>query len=119
MAQDDQQRFDRQGRPLPRTATGNDPLAELARLIGQSDPFAEFGRGQPQPQPQQTPSWGVPGEGPGFAAPPVAPEAAYGVPGYGHAPHQAAPHYDQNFAQHDYQAQQGEQPYDPNYYYPD
>src|SRR5665213_3629627 len=25
-------------------ASGNDPLAELARLIGQSDPFAEFGR---------------------------------------------------------------------------
>ena len=24
---------------------GGDPLAELARLIGQSDPFAEFGRG--------------------------------------------------------------------------
>ena len=24
--------------------SGNDPLAELARLIGQSDPFAEFGR---------------------------------------------------------------------------
>ncbi|HEX5212512.1 MAG TPA: SPOR domain-containing protein [Pseudolabrys sp.] len=26
------------------SATGSDPLAELARLIGQTDPFAEFGR---------------------------------------------------------------------------
>jgi len=24
--------------------SGNDPLAELARLIGQNDPFGEFGR---------------------------------------------------------------------------
>ena len=24
--------------------SGNDPLAELARLIGQSDPFGEYGR---------------------------------------------------------------------------
>ena len=42
-------------------ASASDPLAELARLIGQSDPFAEFGRGNqrqagptgqaPQPQP--------------------------------------------------------------------
>lgn len=30
-----------QGRP---SGSGNDPLAELARLIGQSDPFSEFGR---------------------------------------------------------------------------
>src|SRR5438046_1205518 len=29
--------------------TGNsDPLSELARLIGQSDPFAEFGKGSPR-----------------------------------------------------------------------
>jgi hypothetical protein len=30
-----------------KAAQGNDPLAELARLIGQNDPFAEFG-GRPQ-----------------------------------------------------------------------
>lgn len=30
--------------PQAAPASGNDPLAELARLIGQSDPFAEFGR---------------------------------------------------------------------------
>lgn len=29
---------------LPVGASGNDPLAELARLIGQNDPFAEYGR---------------------------------------------------------------------------
>jgi sporulation related protein len=31
-----------------------DPLAELARLIGQSDPFAEFGRGNPRQVQQET-----------------------------------------------------------------
>jgi hypothetical protein len=31
-------------RDAPREAGGNDPLAELARLIGQSDPFADFDR---------------------------------------------------------------------------
>ena len=31
-------------RDAPRDAGGNDPLAELARLIGQSDPFADFDR---------------------------------------------------------------------------
>lgn len=30
--------------PSSGSPSGNDPLAELARLIGQSDPFAEFGR---------------------------------------------------------------------------
>jgi SPOR domain len=28
----------------PAASSGNDPLAELARLIGQNDPFAEYGR---------------------------------------------------------------------------
>jgi hypothetical protein len=32
------------GRPAAARAAGNDPLAELARLIGQTDPFSEFGR---------------------------------------------------------------------------
>ena len=30
--------------PAANPASGSDPLAELARLIGQTDPFAEFGR---------------------------------------------------------------------------
>jgi hypothetical protein len=48
MADDNNQRpyrpNDARGAPAANTAGGNDPLAELARLIGQSDPFAEFGR---------------------------------------------------------------------------
>jgi hypothetical protein len=40
----------------PRHASGSDPLAELARLIGQNDPFGEYGRqnaARPAPQPVQ------------------------------------------------------------------
>jgi SPOR domain len=48
MADDHTQRPTRASQPplrgAPGTASGNDPLAELARLIGQNDPFAEFGR---------------------------------------------------------------------------
>ncbi|CAL77803.1 Conserved hypothetical protein [Bradyrhizobium sp. ORS 278] len=47
-----------QDRPFPADGFGRggnqqadaDPLAELARLIGQNDPFAASGRGTPQPQ---------------------------------------------------------------------
>ncbi len=41
-----------QGRATPsanNSAAANDPLAELARLIGQSDPFGEFGRDSAPP----------------------------------------------------------------------
>ena len=40
-------------------AGGSDPLAELARLIGQTDPFAEIGRAQPgaQTSPSAAPDW--------------------------------------------------------------
>jgi hypothetical protein len=34
-------------------ASGSDPLAELARLIGKNDPYAEFGLSSPQPGQQQ------------------------------------------------------------------
>ena len=41
----------------PAGNAGGDPLAELARLIGQNDPFAEFGRTQPvAPQPPAPPA---------------------------------------------------------------
>ena len=42
------------GRGSGASAPANDPLAELARLIGQNDPFAEFGArpGEAQPDPQ-------------------------------------------------------------------
>lgn len=51
MAEDHNQRLYRSNDPYnrgapaaPAAAGGGDPLAELARLIGQGDPFAEFGR---------------------------------------------------------------------------
>jgi hypothetical protein len=47
MADDHTQRAYRSNeyaREPAKTAQGSDPLAELARLIGQTDPFAEFGR---------------------------------------------------------------------------
>ncbi len=48
-------------RDAPRDAGGNDPLAELARLIGQSDPFADFDRNggqasEPRPRADSAPS---------------------------------------------------------------
>jgi hypothetical protein len=57
---DPQRRASEPARPNEQAGSG-DPLAELARLIGQSDPFAEFGRSsarrtarQAQAQPQAT-----------------------------------------------------------------
>jgi hypothetical protein len=42
--------YDRGGRQAP-SKSDNDPLAELARLIGQTDPFAGMGRANQQAQP--------------------------------------------------------------------
>src|SRR5262245_14686820 len=55
---DPQRRASEPARPNEQAGSG-DPLAELARLIGQSDPFAEFGRSsrraaRQQAQPQAT-----------------------------------------------------------------
>lgn len=60
-----------QGKPAP---SGGDPLAELARLIGQSDPFGEFSRENARraggtPPRAESPAYAAP------AAPPVAPKA--------------------------------------------
>ncbi|HEU5445496.1 MAG TPA: SPOR domain-containing protein, partial [Pseudolabrys sp.] len=48
MADDQSQRPYRASEPPPARGTGktpgSDPLAELARLIGQTDPFGEYGR---------------------------------------------------------------------------
>ena len=64
MADDQSQRPYRASEPPVRSAakaTGNDPLAELARLIGQTDPFAEFGRETARrasaPQPGERSDW--------------------------------------------------------------
>jgi hypothetical protein len=58
MADDHSQRAYRSNefsRAPMKSGSANDPLAELARLIGQNDPFAEFGRNtQQQTQQQQT-----------------------------------------------------------------
>jgi len=62
-------------------ASGSDPLAELARLIGQTDPFAEYGRGTngraaPAVGAQPAPSW--PAEANGYPAEPSAlPDPTY------------------------------------------
>src|SRR5271168_2677117 len=46
-----------QDRPFPAgdDKGESDPLAELARLIGQTDPFGAMGRANPKPQPRGAP----------------------------------------------------------------
>ena len=90
MADDQNQRPYRSNETLPRAtpaasaASGSDPLAELARLIGQNDPFAEFGRANARraAAPPPTVNWSAPPAP--LAAPaaqPSAPEAPlYGAP---------------------------------------
>ncbi len=101
MADDQTQRpfraADGAGRP-----SSSDPLAELARLIGQNDPFGEFGRenarraaqqqgaaapAAAQPMEQWAPQAGaVPGYAPGHPAGPAYPAAAsHQVPEYAQA----------------------------------
>jgi SPOR domain len=77
---------------------GNDPLAELARLIGQEDPFAQLGRrGQavadPHADPSRAPNWLA---RPGEAARGRADEGEpYEQPAAGHDPYgQYDPRYD-------------------------
>jgi hypothetical protein len=72
--------------PAKASPSGNDPLAELARLIGQNDPFSEFGRDAnrrvaPPPQPQELAhDWDAQPAGAGMAPPraaePRAPQGA-------------------------------------------
>src|SRR5271169_5832992 len=70
MADDQNQRTYRSNEPPVRraptpSASASDPLAELARLIGQTDPFAEFGRDgarrtpAPPSAPAAAPSFGA------------------------------------------------------------
>jgi len=106
---DDNQRLTRN--PYTRAplkgASGNDPLAELARLIGQTDPFAEFGH-----KPQQTTT-------------PAQPAAQQWAPQAGHADYAqqqyapAADHYETTPPagyQHD---QYAAAEYDSGYYHDD
>jgi hypothetical protein len=77
-----------QGKPA---ASGSDPLAELARLIGQSDPFGEFSRENARRAGGTPPR----AEPPAYAAPPAAPVAAPKPPqqDYYAAPSLQAPTY--------------------------
>ena len=75
MADDQSQRPYRASEPPVRSAakpSGNDPLAELARLIGQTDPFAEFGRESARrasaPQPGERSDWNTQPLGSPFAS---------------------------------------------------
>ena len=111
MADDHNQRPYRSNVPPARgpsasaTPAGNDPLAELARLIGQNDPFAEFGRdatsraAAPR-QSDEVPDWFAQrdaGQQPPAAAfqpalrqpaaPPLADPQQFGGPGFGRQPY--------------------------------
>lgn len=88
MADDHNQRPYRTNGPAgtaPTAASGSDPLAELARLIGQNDPFSEFGRqpGARAPAPAPAPDWPPQhhADEPEAEAPP--PAQPYGAPVYG------------------------------------
>jgi hypothetical protein len=110
MADDHNQRPYRSNEPLPRTSPGatpapsSDPLAELARLIGQSDPFAEFGRdserraAQP-PAPPAPPAAPTYGSNDYYAAStaPAAPAHEAGAPPYG-APAARQPYANPSYA---------------------
>ncbi len=102
------------------SGSGNDPLAELARLIGQNDPFSEFGRdgnrrvaaaphqAEPAPDFTRQPFGSAPLAGdpeayqadsqPAAYAPTYAPEGQPPVPGYSvpdyEVPGYGAPGYD-------------------------
>ena len=73
------------GTPAPH---GNDPLAELARLIGQNDPFAEYGRQQQARQ--NAPAPVEPAVVPALSYPAQPMPASYGAPPRYEAPPQAA-----------------------------
>jgi len=78
MADDSNQRTYRPNdtRAAPSAPPTNDPLAELARLIGQSDPFAESGRDSVRratPATEPPASWAPPPAAPAYKSPPTAP----------------------------------------------
>lgn len=80
MADDHTQRPYRSNEPPTRdtSAAASDPLAELARLIGQNDPFAEFGRDSARRAvPSSAPAWSAP---PAQSAAPPPEAQPYGAP---------------------------------------
>jgi hypothetical protein len=80
MADHDNQGFFRAAQPRTpmKVNPPNDPLAELARLIGQTDPFAEFGHKPQQQNPAHaTQDWGA--QAPGYASQAYEQQAQAGV----------------------------------------
>ena len=82
MADDQSQRPYRASEPPVRSAakqSGSDPLAELARLIGQTDPFGEYGREDPRhtapPQPSSAQGWDSQPLGTPYAQPGARPQS--------------------------------------------
>lgn len=84
------------GRATPtagQTSGSNDPLAELARLIGQNDPFGEYGtRGTPKRPAEQAIDWRAP-PSEGRPHPYDAPARVYQAPASAHAPASARDAY--------------------------
>jgi sporulation related protein len=120
MADDQSQRPYRASEPPVRSAAklpGNDPLAELARLIGQTDPFAEFGRDTARrasaPQPGERNDWNTQPLGSPFASQvggaPRAPAGSQNLSGFAARPEpvESPLGASQNYGQENY----GRQPF--------
>lgn len=95
MADDVTQRPYRSNDSIARTApakpgapSGSDPLAELARLIGQNDPFSEYGRAAAAPQASPVASAALQAPLPDTQAfaPPNFPPPNFGRPSFGGTP---------------------------------
>ena len=123
MADDQSQRPYRASEPPVRSAakpSGNDPLAELARLIGQTDPFAEFGRESARrasaQQPGEHNDWNTQPLGSPYASPggavPRAPAAPQKLGGNGYFAARPEPAEQSTGASQNYTGQNyGRQPY--------
>lgn len=106
----------------------NDPLAELARLIGQNDPFADYGNrqnAQRPARPQPTPEWAAHvAADAGYIPPPTAPPPSQQAGGYPPPPDLHPAEYAPSAAEyvpaaHDIPGYSGgEGGYEPEAYYP-
>ncbi|MEJ2375867.1 MAG: SPOR domain-containing protein [Pseudolabrys sp.] len=109
-----------------RGTSGNDPLAELARLIGQNDPFAEYGRqNAAPPPPQQAPrvssEWAdhVAADAGYIPPPPAPPPGAQQAGGYPPPPDLHPAEYAPAAYEHGVPGYTGgEGGYEPESYYP-